>query len=319
MRHFAENDAPNKNNTNTVIFELKGSVLIVCNNGEPFSIEGIESLMLPYYTSKSERGFKQSFKSSTINNQVNELLEKRRENYLREPERIQSDYKTEYETVGEYHGREILELLQNCIDAMPGDSTFQIGAKGLGFRSLLNWCESIKIYSGDLSVAFGLEEAAKFKESLGHKQKVAILSAPTVIEPIELYYTTQIVLNLKKSVINDVKAQLTQIDEKSMIFLPKIEEHIIRDTDSNRSYQKLKDQNGDILVSATIKGICTEYLWRVFKQEQRTVAFKDIENKEKEYSYGISIAFCEDLESLNNNCLYSYFKTKVAFPIQGAT
>lgn len=315
MSRFAETDITNENNTNTVIFELKDDVLVVCNNGESFSIEGVESLMLPYYTSKSEREAKQSFKSSIINDQIKELLEKRQSLYKDYPERIQSDYSTEYKTVGEYHGREILELLQNCIDAMPGESTFQIGAKGLGFRSLLNWCEKIKVFSGELSIAFGLEEAAKFKELLGLKQKVAILSAPTIIEPIESSYTTQIVLNLKKSVIDDVKCQLMQIDERSMVFLPKIEELIIRTTDSERSYHKLEDTNGDVLVSATVDGVCTEYLWRVFKQERKTVSFNDIDNEEKEYNYGISIAFCDDLETLDSNYLYSYFKTKVEFPL----
>lgn len=315
MSHFAATEIPNENNTNTVFFELKDDVLVVCNNGEPFSIEGIESLMLPYYTSKSEREFKQSFRTSTINKQVDELLKRRKTLYREYPDRIESDFSTEYKTVGEYHGREILELLQNCIDAMPGDNTFQIGAKGLGFRSILNWCEKIEIYSGELSVAFGLEEAANFRESLGLKQKVAILSAPNVIEPIELSYTTQIVLSLKKSVIDDVKAQLMQIDERSMVFLPKIEELIIRVQNSVRSYQKLEDRNGDVLVSATVDGLCTEYLWRVFNQERKTVTFDDIDNEEKEYSYGISIAFCEDIPSITNNYLYSYFKTKVEFPI----
>ena len=320
MSHYAENDTSIKYKTNTVIFKLEDDVLVVCNNGEPFSIEGIESLMLPHYTSKSKREFKQSFKSTVINKQVEELLEKRRENYLREPERIQSDYTAERTTVGEYHGREILELLQNCIDAMPDDNTqpddtvFQIGTKGLGFRSLLNWCERIMIYSADLSVAFGLEEASAFKDSLGRNQKVAIFSAPTPIEPIELSYTTQIVLKLKKSVIGDVEAQLMQIDERSMVFLPKIEELVIQTAASERSYQKL-EIDGDVLISASVDGVSTDYLWRVFKQERKTVIFDDTDNEEKQYSYGISIAFCESSPNLGNNYLYSYFKTKVEFPI----
>lgn len=315
MNRFLKSSIPNVNNANSVIFDLKDDVLVISNNGEPFSIEGVESLMLPYYTSKSEREAKQSFKSSIINDQIEELLEKRRSLYIDYPERIQSDYSTEYKTVGEYHGREILELLQNCIDAMPGDCTFQIGAKGLGFRSLLNWCERIKIFSGELSVAFGLEEAAMFREQLGLKQKVAILSAPAIIKPIELNYTTQIVLNLKKSVVEDVKAQLMQIDERSMVFLPKIEELIIKEKNSERTYHKLEDNNGDVLVSATIDGVCTEYFWKVFKQERKTVSFDDIDNEVKEYNYGISIAFSDDMGSLNSNYLYSYFKTKVEFPL----
>ena len=321
MNHFAVAGTPNISNENTVIFKLENDVLVVYNNGRPFSIEGIESLMLPHYTSKSKREFKQSFKSTIINEQVEELLEKRRDNYRREPERIQSDYTTERSTVGEYHGREILELLQNCIDAMPdnripsdGDTVIQIGAKGLGFRSLLNWCERIMIYSADLSVAFGSQEATEFKDSLGLNQKVAVFSAPTPIEPIELNYTTHIVLKLKKSVVDDVKMQLMQIDERSMVFLPKIEKLVIQTVTSTRSYQKLEIDDG-VLVSATINGVDKDYLWRVFKQDRRTVVFYDTDNEEKEYSYGISMVFCEDMENLSNNYLYSYFKIKVEFPI----
>ena len=47
MSHYAENDTSIKYKTDTVIFKLEDDVLVVCNNGEPFSIEGIESLMLP--------------------------------------------------------------------------------------------------------------------------------------------------------------------------------------------------------------------------------------------------------------------------------
>jgi hypothetical protein len=226
---------------NTVVFELVDDMLVVSNNGEPFSIEGIESLMLPFYTAKSDREYKREWRASSINDQVSELIESRKENYKREPERIQSDYNSEHNAIGEYHGREILELLQNCIDSMPGNSTIQIGAKGIGFRSLLNWCDKVKIYSGDLSVAFGLDEAAAFRESLGLKQKVAVLSAPTIIEPVSLNFTTRIELILKPSVLEDVRQQLNQIDEKSMVFLPKIEELIIQDGQEERQYQKIEE------------------------------------------------------------------------------
>lgn len=104
-------------------------------------------------------------------------------------------------------------------------------------------------------------------------RKLLFFQPKNVIEPIELSYATQIVLSLKKSVIDDVKAQLMQIDERSMVFLPKIEELIIRDQNTVRSYRKLEDRNGDVLVSATVDGVCTEYLWRVFKQERKTVTF----------------------------------------------
>ncbi|MDR2891914.1 MAG: hypothetical protein LBV80_02355 [Deltaproteobacteria bacterium] len=306
---------PNHNDTNSVFFKLKGNVLIVCNNGEPFSIGGIESLMNAFYSSKSERVFEQPFKSSVINEQVKELIEERHKLYHDNPKEIEIHYNIENSTVSGYHGREILELMQNCIDAMPGDSTFQIGSKGLGFRSLLNWCDRIEIYSGELSVAFGLKEKEKFKESLGLTQNIAILSAPCIIEPKNLNYTTEIVLNLKKSVIDDVKKELEQIDEKSMVFLPKIEKLVIEIENFKRIYEKLEDTNGDVLIYSIDNGTRIEQFWRVFKQERKTITLVDPYNKTQEYNYEISIAFCEDNNILDNNFLYSYFKTDIQFPI----
>lgn len=98
------------------------------------------------------------------------------------------------------------------------------------------------------------------------------------------------------------------------MFLPKIEKLVIQTASSERSYKKL-EMDGDVLVSATVDGINTDYLWRVFKLERRTAVFNDTDNEEKEYSYGISTAFCEGVANSSNNCLYSYFKTKVEFPI----
>lgn len=41
-----------------------------------------------------------------------------------------------------------------------------IGNKGTGFRSILNWAEKIRIYSGDLSVEFAESQANKLLEEL---------------------------------------------------------------------------------------------------------------------------------------------------------
>jgi len=302
-------------NQNIVKFNLKDNLLIVSNNGNPFPIEGVESLMTPNYTSKIERSYKVEYQAFSINDQVEELFERRKDEYLHRPERIQSDYNKEHEAVGEYHGREVLELLQNCIDAMPGDNTIQIGAKGIGFRSLLNWCDRIKIYSGELSIAFGLDEAAAFKKLLGSNQKVAILSAPTIIDTIDLDFTTRIELSLKPTMVEDVRQQLNQIDEKSMVFLPKIESLIVQDGQEERQYEKHEDPNGNVYVISSVDGEKSECCWRVFKQEIKTISIEDTNNESQEYKYGISVAYSADLDKIEENCLYSYFKTKVELPI----
>ena len=118
-----------------------------------------------------------------------------------------------------YHGREILELLQNADDAyqksienhkkpdcqlevtisyknnilrVTNTSTFfdeegikaivqgnnspksgkYIGNKGTGFRSVLNWAEKVRIFSGSYNVEFSKERAAKILDSIRNKPQI---------------------------------------------------------------------------------------------------------------------------------------------------
>ncbi len=101
-------------------------------------------------------------------------------------------YNDEQQTTGDYNGRQILELLQNADDAKASLVSFKldtnnkelvfyndgesftlegiksimiphysskvsstyIGNKGLGFRSILNWANSVSIYSACLKIEF---------------------------------------------------------------------------------------------------------------------------------------------------------------------
>ena len=112
--------------------------------------------------------------------------------------RINQDFNGEIETRDSYRGREILEMLQNAEDQKSSyffisvDTTAKtmyfynggipfskkgfdailyaktspkqgnlssIGNKGLGFRSILNWAESVDIYSRHTHVSFSIEIA----------------------------------------------------------------------------------------------------------------------------------------------------------------
>ena len=118
--------------------------------------------------------------------------------------RINQDFNSEIETRDSYRGREVLEMLQNAEDQTSsyffisvntalktmsfynGGIPFSkkgfdailyaktspkqgnlssIGNKGLGFRSILNWAESVDIYSRHTHVSFSIEIAKqKWKE-----------------------------------------------------------------------------------------------------------------------------------------------------------
>lgn len=113
-------------------------------------------------------------------------------NYSEQPSRMVSDYNRERQLVGEYNGRQILEMLQNADDegadavritldedngvltianqghpfTVDGFESLMlanlstktklqyIGNKGLGFRSIINWAHQITIDSGLVSVTF---------------------------------------------------------------------------------------------------------------------------------------------------------------------
>ena len=178
MSYYADNDTSTKHKTNTVIFKLKDDILVVCNNGEPFSIEGIESLMLPHYTSKSKREFKQSFESTIINEQVEELLEKRRENYRREPERIQSDYTAERTTVGEYH--EDAEIIKKGIYNEIGYNSSHFGKcfEVLTGETLFHYINERKLFFAGQELKLNLEKSiCDISLDLGYSDQSAFTRA----------------------------------------------------------------------------------------------------------------------------------------------
>lgn len=112
--------------------------------------------------------------------------------YRSEPNRMLSDFNRERELIGEYNGRQLLEMLQNADDqgskrvlvewdeaarrlaisnegapfSAQGFESLMlsnlstktgggyIGNKGLGFRSIVNWASEIAIGSGGLNVTF---------------------------------------------------------------------------------------------------------------------------------------------------------------------
>lgn len=198
---------------------------------------------------------------------------------------MRNHFNDEISTLEEYEGRELYELIQNADDAgasclkieiensqltisndgnkpftqdgyasimRPSQSTKRdekyIGYKGLGFRSVLNWCNSLTIksriapYSSQgLACKFSQEIALKkydelkkiwgklepnvediFKELIAkskRKSPVPILAIPEVTHwiPSEKF-TTQIVLDLSSNIVAKVKENMEMLN-RSQFFL----------------------------------------------------------------------------------------------------
>lgn len=123
-------------------------------------------------------------------------------NTYKDASRIYADFKDELGTTEEYNGRQIFELLQNAEDEKTDAIEFDldtkehiltvsnrgkpfsssgihslmiahlsskdkinyIGNKGLGFRSILNWAESVSIESNNCRITFSEKNCSRISE-----------------------------------------------------------------------------------------------------------------------------------------------------------
>jgi hypothetical protein len=283
-----------------------------------------------------------------------------------------------------YHGREILELLQNADDAyqksinenkkpeedleveirfenniltvsntgtyfdeegikaiLQGNNSSKsgkyIGNKGTGFRSILNWADKIKLYSGPFSLEFSKEianeEFNKIKDDeqiqkqlkKRHNLYIPILAMPKNIEPISSKFDTtiQVFVNPEKS--NDdygVIKQLENIDLRLLLFLPNINlvsivanhqginksitysRDIIRREITNKDDDNILASNSEINLQKTEDGLSVDNeSFYLFDKVVPTFIKEDDEEKDVR----LSIALPKDINSFKSSYLYSFF------------
>lgn len=267
-----------------------------------------------------------------------------------------------------YHGREILELLQNADDAyqksinhgnkprcnlevkieykqnvltVSNTGTFfdadgikaivqgnnspkkndYIGNKGTGFRSILNWADEVKIFSGLFNIKFSKaiaeEKFAEVKEYPQIKKQIERqpnLYIPMLALPVNIsgngendHTTIEITINPDK--INDnfgVTEQIENIDLRCLLFLPNISVIEIVTDSSNITYRRSIQKND--FTSFTLEKIVDG---EIEKQEQYYFFEKTIE-KAIDDGYGkkdirFAIAVPIDFSAFQPGYLYSFF------------
>ena len=152
---------------------------------------------------------------------IEKLIKRYKETYIGNPSILLSGYSQENQTVADYEGRQLLELMQNADDAKSdvvyialdtqkqeltvsnngepfsldgveslmytGLSTknkFEyIGNKGLGFRSILSWVNWVKVRTRDVSFRFSKDFSVRFYEK--HLQGSPLIQARIVKEITE--------------------------------------------------------------------------------------------------------------------------------------
>jgi len=298
-----------------------------------------------------------------MNEKISQAIATMKQGYILDPNRILADYRKEIAEIKGYHGRELLELLQNAVDELAGtenrsvyislndglltiynngnvftydgfislmysnlspkhNKAEYIGNKGTGFRSILNWAKSVRIYSGDLSVEFSDSYAVEMLNELLDNESVkafykthedvhlATLVAPKIIDRLpRKNYDTVIQVSLKDGIINRVIDQFKKINVKTLLFLEKLEHLTVEINGDIAVYDKsYSDSEGE---TSTIK-IATSQNGESIEQDEWAVIFREgnFDNRK----YGVTIAYKTDM-SVKPDVLFSYFKTKVQFPV----
>ena len=139
-------------------FKWTKDYLIAANTGRAFSVGGLEALCSSHRSDKNDCAPKDFISEQDAADKVTELRENRLAAYQRCPGDITEHARAENEMGLDYSNRLLLELMQNADDAA---AATPIGYKGLGFKAVLDICESVRIRSGFLRVRFDREDSRK--------------------------------------------------------------------------------------------------------------------------------------------------------------
>lgn len=269
-----------------------------------------------------------------------------------------------------YHGREILELLQNADDAyqksldnnelpqselnvdicydnniltVANTGTFfdkdgikaivqgnnspkkgeYIGNKGTGFRSILNWADSVSIYSGEFAVQFSKEIANNLFDQIKEEEQIKkqlkqhpSLYIPMLAVPKNIIHdrpkdctTIEIAINEEK--IKDdysVEKQLRGIDLRILLFLPNLSKISIKIGDNRITYERvIFEQHQDLPYKIVeLRKIQNEQL---IHSEQFHLYAKEIPQaiEEDDTPKDIRLAIAVPVGDVTVEHIYSYF------------
>ena len=301
-------------------------------------------------------------------NLIKEEIANIRNKYLNSALEIVSNYGREKQLAKDYEGRQIFELLQNADDAAEtGDGkvliTFEnnrltvsntgekfsfegfqsllypnvsykstrankIGCKGLGFRSILTWTDSVIIATEDFSIQFSKADAIDFlkgilEERPAHKAKlkdlsddewpIATLSSPRLLNCNELIegFDTSIIMNCHDELSVEIEKQIKSLEFEELIFLPHLSEIEVICGDYHKTFFKFVEGNKvSIEQIDNNTNVSESAFWNIYRKNG---VVKDQEGRDKDYEFIIAY---DPEGNRSGNVLYSFFKTEVqlSFP-----
>jgi len=295
-------------------------------------------------------------------------------------------YRREIDRSKGYHGRQLLELLQNADDEaenkenpsvlikleqdrliianngtpfskegllslMYSDNSpkikrqKKIGYKGLGFRSILNWSQSIGIKSGPFSIEFSKENAIGFLNKLlenhpelkteiekasteNEKYPIATLAVPKWKETYDIdasEYDTYVVINFSTDKVrHDIQQQINELRMEVALFLnnlrkiklesPERNESIVRIPPEDDAKDDTKDDDYEKIQLKDENGkVINSKKWRIFSNTGELPERLRQDEMTKQFEYDLRIAVSENIDD-DINRLFSFFRTEVKFP-----
>lgn len=217
-----------------------------------------------------------------------------------------------------------------------------IGNKGLGFRSILSWAETIKISSSKVCVEFSQNGVSKLEQDILSKKAslaeelintpISVLSAPIILDDSEhnSEYDTRIEIKCKSGFKNEqgltvsqiIKNQINEmVQEDVLVFLRNTKELVLDiENEETKHYSKeikiSTEIDGGIKkekVIISLLGDANSWKYSLYTSKKNIKVFDEKKGKEvdKKVLLGLAIPSTHKIE---NNFLYSFFRTKIVNP-----
>lgn len=167
-------------------FVIAGDSLYAANTGSPFSRKGVVSICNQHLSAKGQRAADIDTYDEFTDDLVDHIRDLRLKSYRDDSNLLLEHRNAEDETASDYSGRCLFELLQNGDDAMApasADRTELIGAKGLGFKSVLELTDQPEIHSQDFHFGFDAAKSRALLDGVRHAELVGIFRIPHAAVP----------------------------------------------------------------------------------------------------------------------------------------
>ncbi|ORU91274.1 MAG: hypothetical protein A6F72_01595 [Cycloclasticus sp. symbiont of Poecilosclerida sp. N] len=283
--------------------------------------------------------------------EVEGLIQQRKEGYRADSNLIPSNYGTEKETVKEYNGRQLLELLQNADDAQSQQVSIKLdteqkvltisnngencdsfsveGVKSIMYANLSSKTNNQNQYIGNKGLGF--------RSIINWADEISILTNGVKIcfsqEIIKKYYIDLTKLEQRE----EIKQKRNLLDDEipmAVLAIPEIQEFDGKHwtTAINIQYKEnfLEDiknqintikeevllylnhlQSIEIDIDGEIKTIKSPVTKWTIKDASGEVPNEYLGENDKNNKYELKIAYNDELTNNGNNCLFAYFPTKI--------